>query len=69
MHAVNRRLYGAKGLTDIALVINSQGQSDWHPKVATRLGLFRYIQMPGGREVLFSNPAGLAEKIIITGRE
>jgi len=54
---------------DIALIINSQGASDWHPKVSTRLGLFRYVQMPGSHEVLFSNPTGLAEKIIVAGRD
>jgi hypothetical protein len=28
-----------------------------------RLGLFRLVQMPGSHEVMFSDPAGLADAI------
>ncbi|MGL4620216.1 MAG: alpha/beta fold hydrolase [Chroococcidiopsis sp.] len=51
---------------DIAL---PQGEWGWHPKMSNRLGLFRFVQMPGSHEVIFSNPDGLAEKIIAAGRD
>jgi len=43
-------------------------QWGWHPRMSNRLGLFRLVQMPGS-EVMFSNPIGLAEKIIVAGRD
>jgi pimeloyl-ACP methyl ester carboxylesterase len=46
-----------------------QGEWGWHPKMSSRLGLFRFVQMPGSHEVMFSNPVGLAEKIIVAGRD
>jgi pimeloyl-ACP methyl ester carboxylesterase len=51
---------------DIAL---PQGVWGWHPRMSHRLGLYRLVQMPGGHEVIFTNPAGLAEKIIAAGRD
>jgi pimeloyl-ACP methyl ester carboxylesterase len=48
---------------------NAQGERGWHPRMSNRLGLFRFVQMPGSHEVLFSNPVGLAEKIIVAGRD
>jgi pimeloyl-ACP methyl ester carboxylesterase len=44
-------------------------QWGWHPRMSNRLGLFRLVQMPGGHEVVFSDPVGLAEKIIVAGRD
>jgi pimeloyl-ACP methyl ester carboxylesterase len=44
-------------------------QWGWHPRMSNRLGLFRLVQMPGSHEVMFSNPLGLAEKIIVAGRD
>ncbi|MBD3887264.1 alpha/beta hydrolase [Phormidium tenue FACHB-886] len=44
-------------------------QWGWHPRMSSRLGLFRLVQMPGSHEVMFSNPVGLAEKIIVAGRD
>jgi pimeloyl-ACP methyl ester carboxylesterase len=44
-------------------------QWGWHPRMSSRLGLFRLVQMPGSHEVMFSNPLGLAEKIIVSGRD
>ncbi|NJR52437.1 MAG: alpha/beta hydrolase [Leptolyngbyaceae cyanobacterium CSU_1_3] len=44
-------------------------QWGWHPRMSSRLGLFRFVQMPGSHEVMFSNPVGLAEKIIVAGRD
>ncbi|WGV25828.1 alpha/beta fold hydrolase [Halotia branconii] len=46
-----------------------QGEWGWHPKMSSRLGQFRLVQMPGSHEVMFSNPIGLAEKIIVAGRD
>ncbi len=51
---------------DIAL---PQGEWGWHPRMSNRLGLFRLVQMPGSHEVIFSNPTGLADKIIEAGRD
>ena len=46
-----------------------QGEWGWHPRMSSRLGLFRLVQMPGSHEVMFSNPGGLAEKVIAAGRD
>ena len=46
-----------------------QGEWGWHPRMSNRLGLFRLVQMPGSHEVLFTNPAGVAEKIVEAGRD
>ena len=51
---------------DIAL---PQGEWGWHPRMSNRLGLFRLVQMPGSHEVIFTNPKGLAEKIVEAGRD
>jgi hypothetical protein len=37
--------------------------------MSSRLGLYRLVQMPGGHEVIFSDPNGLADKIIEAGRD
>jgi hypothetical protein len=37
--------------------------------MTARLGLDRLVRMPAGHELLFTNPEGLAEKIIETGRD
>jgi hypothetical protein len=43
---------------------------DWGwPRMSGRLGLHRLIQMPGGHELLFTNPNDLADKIIEAGRD
>jgi len=41
----------------------------WHPKFSERLGFFRFISMPGSHEVCLTNPALLAARIIVAGRE
>ena len=51
---------------DIAL---PPGEFGWHPRMSGRLGLYRLVQMPGSHEVMYSNPAGLAEKIVEAGRD
>ena len=45
------------------------GEWGWHPRMSSRLGLHRLVQMPGSHEVIFTNPTGLAEKIIEAGRD
>ena len=51
---------------DIAL---PPGEFGWHPRMSNRLGLYRLVQMPGSHEVMYSNPEGLAEKIVEAGRD
>jgi pimeloyl-ACP methyl ester carboxylesterase len=46
-----------------------QGEWGWHPRMSNRLGQFRLVQMPGGHEVMFTNPQLLADKIIVAGRD
>ena len=41
----------------------------WHPRMSQRLGLYRLVQMSGSHEVVFSNPTGLAEKLVEAGRD
>ena len=41
----------------------------WHPRLSEKLGFFRFVTCQGSHEVLFTNPALLAEKIIQAGRD
>jgi len=41
----------------------------WHPRLSEKLGFFRFVSCQGSHEVLFTNPALLAEKIIQAGRD
>ncbi len=45
------------------------GEWAWHPRMSSRLGLYRLVQMRGGHEVVFTNPAGLALALIDAGRD
>ena len=45
------------------------GEWGWHPRTSSRLGLYRLVQMPGSHEVIYTNPKGLAAKIIEAGRD
>lgn len=36
----------------------------WHPKMSSRLGEFKLVEMAGSHEAMFSRPQALAEKII-----
>jgi pimeloyl-ACP methyl ester carboxylesterase len=45
------------------------GEFGWHPRMSSRLGLYRLVQMPGSHEVMYSNPKGLADKIVEAGRD
>ncbi len=54
-------------LDDIALPPGPEW--GWHPKFSQRLGLYRLVQMPGDHEALFTNPVGLAAKLVEAGRD
>ncbi|WP_158967841.1 alpha/beta fold hydrolase [Chachezhania sediminis] len=41
----------------------------WHPRLSEKLGLFRLVQIPGSHEICFSDPAALADAIMIAGRD
>ena len=45
------------------------GEWGWHPRMSSRLGLYRLVQLPGSHEVMFTNPTLLASKIIEAGRD
>jgi pimeloyl-ACP methyl ester carboxylesterase len=45
------------------------GEWWWHPKISSRLGMYRFVQMPGGHVPFFTNPNGLADKIVEAGRD
>ncbi|EPC4489328.1 alpha/beta fold hydrolase [Serratia liquefaciens] len=54
------------GLADIAM---PPGEYAWYPRFAARLGLCRVVHMEGSHQVMFSNPALLAEKLWEAGRD
>jgi pimeloyl-ACP methyl ester carboxylesterase len=41
----------------------------WHPRMSSRLGNFRLVQMPGSHEVCYTDPDGLADTIMKAGRD
>jgi pimeloyl-ACP methyl ester carboxylesterase len=41
----------------------------WHPRLSSRLGLYRLVQGSGSHEVCFSNPALAADRIMAAGRD
>jgi pimeloyl-ACP methyl ester carboxylesterase len=43
------------------------GEWGWHPRMTSRLGEHRFLQVPGSHELLLTNPNGLADKIIEAG--
>jgi hypothetical protein len=45
------------------------GEAGWHPRISSRLGTFRLVQMPGSHEALFTKPISVADKIIEAGRD
>jgi pimeloyl-ACP methyl ester carboxylesterase len=40
----------------------------WH-RFAEKLGLYRFVSMPGGHQVCFTNPSLLGAKILVAGRD
>lgn len=41
----------------------------WHPRMSSRLGLYRLVQIAGSHEVMFSAPQRLVQAIIEAGRD
>ncbi len=41
----------------------------WHPRLSEKLGLFRLVAIPGSHELCFTNPAALADAIMLAGRD
>ena len=41
----------------------------WHPRLSEKLGLFRYLWMPGSHELCFTDPKALCETVIRAGRD
>lgn len=51
---------------DVALP--QQAEWCWHPRMSSRLGIFRLVQLPGSHEVVFTDPVGLTDAIVRAGR-
>jgi pimeloyl-ACP methyl ester carboxylesterase len=45
------------------------GEAGWHPRMSSRLGTFRLVQMPGSHEAIFTKPITVADKIVEAGRD
>ena len=45
------------------------GEWGWHPRMSSRLGLYRLVQMPGSHEAMLTSPERLAQAIIEAGRD
>lgn len=41
----------------------------WHPRMSSRLGLYRLVQIPGSHETMFTAPERLAAAIVEAGRD
>ncbi len=46
-----------------------QGEWGWHPRMSSRLGLFRLVQLKGSHEVMFTAPERLATAIVDAARD
>jgi pimeloyl-ACP methyl ester carboxylesterase len=38
-------------------------EGNWHPKMSSRLGTFKLVEMGGSHEVMFTRPSALADKL------
>jgi pimeloyl-ACP methyl ester carboxylesterase len=56
-------------LVGAADMVTPPGDSGWHPRMSSRLGEFRLVEMPGGHEAIFTDPIGVADKLIEAGRD
>ncbi|QRP43181.1 alpha/beta fold hydrolase [Amycolatopsis sp. FDAARGOS 1241] len=45
------------------------GEWGWHPRMSSRLGLYRLVQLPGSHEVMFTAPERLATAIEEAARD
>lgn len=41
----------------------------WHPRMSSRLGVFRLVQLRGSHEVVFTDPDALTDALVRAGRE
>ncbi|MCP3138046.1 alpha/beta fold hydrolase [Pyxidicoccus xibeiensis] len=41
----------------------------WHPGMSQRLGAFRLVTIPGGHELMFSDPEALGRGLVVAGRD
>jgi len=41
----------------------------WHPRLSEKLGLFRFVAIPGSHELCFTDPGALAAGIVRAGRD
>ncbi|MCU1694921.1 MAG: Salicylate esterase [Mycobacterium sp.] len=57
------------GAADLVMPAGDSGDSGWHPRMSSRLGEFRLVQMPGSHEAVFTDPIGLADKFVEAGRD
>jgi pimeloyl-ACP methyl ester carboxylesterase len=57
------------GAADLVMPVGDSGDSGWHPRMSSRLGEFRLVQMPGSHEAVFTDPIGLADKFVEAGRD
>lgn len=48
---------------DISLPRNDEW--GWHPRMTSRLGEHRFLEIPGSHEVMFTNPRGLGDAITV----
>lgn len=46
------------------IVLPRDDEWGWHPRMTSRLGQHRFLEMPGSHEVMFTNPRGLADTIV-----
>ena len=54
-----------KGLRDVAV----PDSNSWHPGQSEKLGMFRLIQMWGGHETCFIDPAAMAKALMQAGAD
>lgn len=45
------------------------GEWDWHPRMSSRLGMYRLVQLPGSHEVMFTAPERLSDAIEAAARD
>jgi pimeloyl-ACP methyl ester carboxylesterase len=57
------------GAADLVMPAGDSGDSGWHPRMSSRLGEFRLVQMQGSHEAVFTDPIGLADKFVEAGQD
>jgi hypothetical protein len=69
-------LSGSAGRGRKALTVYAYGDNvfpaaefSWHPGMSQRLGDFRLVVIPGGHELMFSDPKALARGLVTAGQD